>query len=89
MTIKIRTHSDRHECIECATVFKPKGSITVGVSVQKVSGKPFQSGQKVAVVQDIKPMTVPSKDGLKTVNGLVLEGCVGLVEAWRCMIYEN
>ena len=58
--------------------------ITIGQTVCKKSGKPFQNGQKTAKVEKIKPMTVPDKWGSKTVSGLQLEGCVGLVEAWRC-----
>jgi len=59
-------------------------SITVGDSVKKKSGRPFQNCQRVAVVQDITNMIVPTHEGFKTVKGLKLEGCEGLVEAWRC-----
>lgn len=58
--------------------------ITVGSRVVKRSGKPFQNGHKVGTVEAVEPMTVPKRGGMKTVSGLQLEGCVGLVEAWRC-----
>jgi hypothetical protein len=56
----------------------------IGDLIKKKSGKPFQNGNKTAIITGFSTITIPTnpKNGIKstkTVNAVSLLNCIGLV----------
>ena len=54
----------------------------IGNTVFKKSGKPFQNGNKIAIIESLTTMTIPlgnKEIGTQTVNAVNLIGCIGKV----------